>query len=156
APLRDMASLITKGTTPKTLGLGHSPSGIPFVRAENIRELTVVPALDPLYIDEHVDEALRRSRIRPDDVLISIAGTIGRVGVVLANAPPMNCNQAVAIIRLADGLLPRYLAHWLTTADAQRQMARAQVTATISNLSLSQIGKLSVPIPSVAEQRRIA
>lgn len=153
--LRDLASLITKGTTPKTLGLGHAPTGIPFLRAENIRELSVVPTDSPLFIDEQVDEALRRSRIQPSDVLVSIAGTIGRVGVVPEDAPPMNCNQAVAIIRLGERLLPRYLAHWLTSQDAQAQMARAQVTATISNLSLGQIGELAVPVPPLAEQERI-
>src|SRR5882762_6410748 len=114
-----MASLITKGTTPKTLGLAHAASGIPFLRAENIRDLTVVPIDEPLYIDKRVDEALRRSRIRPNDVLISIAGTIGRVGVVPGSAPPMNCNQAVAIVRLEPALIPRYLAHWLTSSDAR-------------------------------------
>jgi len=35
-------------------------------------------------------------------------------------------------------------------------MARALVTATISNLSLGQIGDLVVPVPSIAAQRRIA
>ncbi|MCA9125341.1 MAG: restriction endonuclease subunit S, partial [Planctomycetales bacterium] len=97
-----------------------------------------------------------RSRIRPNDVLISIAGTIGRVGVVPETAPPMNCNQAVAIVRPEERLLPRYLARWLGSADAQAQMARAQVTATISNLSLGQIGELAVPVPPPSEQRRIA
>lgn len=155
-PLKQLASLITKGTTPKTLGLGHASAGIPFLRAENIRDLTVVPTEDPLYIDERVDEALRRSRIKPNDVLISIAGTIGRVAVVPPTAPPMNCNQAVAIVRLEQQLTPRYLAHWLSSSDAQAQIGRAQVTATISNLSLGQIGDLAVPVPPLPEQRRIS
>ena len=156
APLRELTSVITKGTTPKTLGLAHTSSGIPFLRAENIRDLTVVPTDRPLYIDERVDAALSRSRIRPNDVLISIAGTIGRVGVVPENAPAMNCNQAIAIVRVNEQVLPRYLGRWLMSADAQMQMARAQVTATISNLSLGQIGELVVPVPPQAEQRRIA
>ncbi len=155
-PLGALATLITKGTTPKTLGLGYIPSGIPLLRAENIGGLSVRWGESGLFIDEDTDRALSRSRILPDDVLISIAGTIGRIGVVPPGAPPLNCNQAVALVRLGSRVAPRYLAHWLCCRDAQEQIARAKVTATISNLSLGQIAKLEVPLPSLLEQRRIA
>lgn len=155
-PLGELSDVITKGSTPKTLGFGYASAGIPFLRAENIRDLAVTWSEDALFIDEKTDEALSRSRIVPNDVLISIAGTIGRVGVVPEGVPRLNCNQAVAIVRPCARLSPRYLAHWLACGDAQRQIARAQVTATISNLSLGQIAKLSVPMRPIPEQRRIA
>lgn len=154
--MKSISAVITKGTTPMTLGLAHASTGVPFLRAENIRDLSVVPMTDPLFIDSQTDNALRRSRIFPNDILISIAGTIGRVGVVPPSAPPMNCNQAVAIIRLLPTYDPRYVAHWLTSDDAKRQIKQAQVTATISNLSLGQLGELVVPAHSLPEQRRVA
>lgn len=154
--LGELATLVTKGTTPKTLGYLYTKTGIPFLRAENISDLSVKWSDDALYIDEVTDKALSRSRIFPNDVLISIAGTIGRVGVVPEEAPPLNCNQAVAIVRPGPRVSPRYLAYWLSCGDAQRQIAKAQVTATISNLSLGQISKLEVPLPPLPEQRRIA
>lgn len=157
APLGALTSLITKGTTPKTMGLALSDAGIPFLRAENIRDLGVVFGRDPLFIDEHTNEALSRSRIQRGDVLVSIAGTIGRVGVVPDDAPErMNCNQAVAIVRVNDRLDARYLAHWLTSDGAISQIARAKVTATISNLSLGEIAGLAVPWRPLPEQRRVA
>lgn len=67
----------------------------------------------------------------------------------------MNCNQAVAIIRLKAGYEPNFLRYWFETFDAYQQMAASKVTATISNLSLSQIRQLKVPIPPLAEQQRI-
>lgn len=155
--LGDLTSLITKGTTPKTMGLSLSEAGIPFLRAENIRELAVVFGNSPLFIDEQTDEVLSRSRIKRGDVLVSIAGTIGRVGVVPEDAPErMNCNQAVAIVRVNERLDARYLAHWLTSEGALQQIARAKVTATISNLSLGEIAGLIVPLRPLPEQRRIA
>src|SRR5207245_857349 len=99
---------------------------------------------------------LERSQIRPGDVLVSIAGTIGRTGVVPDSAPPLNCNQALAIIRTNGEVFRPFLRHWLESVGAQAQMRGATVTGTISNLSLTQVGNLKVPLPPLPEQRRIA
>lgn len=155
-PLKEHCALVTKGTTPTSLGYKYSDQGIRFIRAQNIDNGRVIYQDSDLFIDEATDEALRRSRLRPGDVLISIAGTIGRVGVVPEHAPSLNCNQAVAILRLKDSLDRDYLRYWLSTAEAIRQIAGRSVTATISNLSLGQIKELEVPVPPLEEQRRIA
>jgi type I restriction enzyme, S subunit len=154
--LSKLSEVITKGTTPRTLGHSYANEGTPFLRAENIQDLSVKWLGDVLFIDKETDALLARSRIRPGDVLVSIAGTIGRIGVVPMDAPAMNCNQAVAIVRPSSKVERRYLAHWLASEDAQRRIGRAQVTATISNLSLHQLGALEVPLPPLPEQRRIA
>jgi type I restriction enzyme S subunit len=111
---------------------------------------------DTLFVDSRTHESFARSQIKPGDVLVSIAGTIGRVGVVPPDAPALNCNQAVAIARTNGEVFRPFLRHWLESVDAQSQMRGATVTGTISNLSLSQLGSLRVPLPPMAEQRRIA
>ncbi len=68
----------------------------------------------------------------------------------------MNCNQAVAIVRPGSNIDPRYLRHYLESPTAQLEMAGFGVTGTITNLSLSQVAQLRVPIRSLNEQRRIA
>ena len=68
----------------------------------------------------------------------------------------MNCNQAVAIVRPTQEIERNYLRHWLESQDARSQMLGSTVTGTISNLSLSQLGELRVPVTPLEEQRRIA
>lgn len=154
--LASLASLITKGTTPTTLGYAHSDSGIPFLRVQNIFGGQVNFDEDTLFIDAVTHNALRRSQIQGGDVLVTIAGTIGRTGVVPLGAPDMNCNQAVAIVRPKEGIDRNYLRYWLESQDARGQMLGSTVTGTISNLSLSQLGALKVPVPTLEAQRRIA
>jgi type I restriction enzyme S subunit len=154
--LADECELITKGTTPSTLGLRHQDHGIPFIRAQNLVDGTVSVEADPLFIDQKTHDLLRRSKIKPSDILLSIAGTIGRAAIVPANAEEMNCNQAVAIIRPSSGIDRRFLLHWLSSRDAVTQVTKGKVTGTISNLSLGQIGNLKIPLPPPDEQRRIA
>lgn len=150
-----LCSLVTKGTTPRTLGKEYVSTGIPFLRAENLQGDEIVLNNKTLFIDENTNKLLSRSIIFPDDVLISIAGTIGRCAIVPSDAQTMNCNQAVAIARISGPLERRYLLHWLKTSDAQMQMIGSRVTQTISNLSLTQIKNLKVPLPPISEQRRI-
>ncbi|ULA58102.1 MAG: Type I restriction-modification system, specificity subunit S [Nitrospira sp.] len=156
ARLEDCCELITKGTTPTSVGCDFAGSGIPFLRVQDIVAGTVNYLEGTLFIDRKTDDVLSRSRIRPSDVLVSIAGTIGRVGVVPNDAPWLNCNQAVAIVRTRGTIHVPFLRHWLESPAAQAQMRGSTVTGTISNLSLTQLGNLRVPIPPVYEQRRIA
>lgn len=156
ACLADHCELITKGTTPTTLGLSFVSSGIPFLRVQNIDRGSVNYKTDTMFIDESTHRTLERSQIQPGDVLVSIAGTIGRAGVVSSDAPALNCNQALAIVRIKGDVLQSFLRHWLESNEAQAQMRGATVTGTISNLSLTQLGKLRFPLPPLPVQQRIA
>lgn len=154
--LADVTEVITKGTTPTTLGYDFAETGVPFLRVQNIEGGSVNYERDTLFIDERTHGALKRSQIKPGDVLVSIAGTIGRSGLVPDNAPPLNCNQAVAIVRSTEQIFRPFLRLWLESSEAQKQMRGASVTGTISNLSLTQVGDLEIPLPPLAEQQRIA
>ena len=154
--LSELCHVVTKGTTPTSIGYDFSEEGIPFLRIQNLGNSSV-SLDDVLYIDRETHAALKRSVIKPKDFLITIAGTIGRVAIVPDDFPECNCNQAIAILRFDnEKLWPIYLLYWLTTQDAISQIAGKKVTATISNLSLGQIKELEIPLPPLAEQKRIA
>lgn len=150
--LGDLVEVVTKGTTPTTLGSDYVDEGIPFIRAQNLLNRQLKYQNDVLYIDKKTHEIMSRSQLHPGDVLLTIAGTVGRVALVPVGAPPLNCNQAVALIRLREKLLPEYVMYWLLTQDAIRQMLDAKVTMTISNLSLTQIKNLEIPVPDIKLQ----
>jgi len=154
--LSNLCKVITKGTTPTTIGFDFSEKGIGFLRAQNINDGKVDYNRNTLFIDEQTHKALSRSQILPGDILLSIAGTIGRAGIVPDNSPELNCNQAVAIVRTNGKVFRPFLRHWLESLDAQKQMRGAMVTGTISNLSLTQVGNLQIPLPPMEEQQQIA
>jgi len=154
--LKEETSLITKGTTPTSLGHSFTDAGVLFLRAQNLVGGSVSVSADPLFISTDTNDALKRSKIRPNDVLISIAGSIGRAAIVPNDAEEMNCDQAEAIVRPSDQVDRRFLLHWLSSNDALSQMSKSKVTGVISNLSLGQIGKLKIPLPPLEEQKQIA
>jgi type I restriction enzyme, S subunit len=152
-----LTKVITKGTTPQTIKRQYMLSGTPFLRAENLQGGDIVLGEGTLFIDNITHNMLERSVIYPNDILLSIAGTIGRGAIVPEGSEEMNCNQAVAIIRpMLDLVEPRFLLAWLQSDIAQFQMGGAKVTQTIANLALGQIKQFKLRVPPMSLQKEFA
>ena len=156
-PLSSVCTRITKGTTPSSLGLPDADGDIPFVRVQDINKNVLIAESVGLRIPMETHHALSRSMLQSGDILVSIAGTIGRVCEVRSLPPHgANCNQAVAIAKpIPDVVRPLFLKCLLSDRSAQKQMRGAGVTGTITNLSLSQLGETRIPVPSIEAQDRI-
>jgi type I restriction enzyme S subunit len=152
--LSTVLTKLTKGTTPTSLGAPYSNSGVRFLKAENIIDGRIDREVES-FIDTTTDALLSRSQLEEADVLLTIAGSIGRSAVVHQADLPANCNQAVAILRPAEILEPDFLSAWLESSDARSQIEKRMVSNTISNLSLSVIGDLDMPLPPPEAQRSV-
>ncbi|MDL5511732.1 restriction endonuclease subunit S [Arenibacter sp. M-2] len=155
--LGSSVEVVTKGTTPTSVGKRFTESGVRFLRAQNVINGKVFINDDILFIDEETHNSeLQRSQIKKGDVLVTIAGTIGRTAIVEIEED-LNCNQAVAIIRLGDSQInSNFLCHFISSPNAQSQFVKGKVTATIPNLSLEQVKKLKIPLPPLDQQKKIA
>jgi type I restriction enzyme S subunit len=156
ASLEECSSLITKGATPTTYGFRYRESGIPFVRVENLAAGQINMASVATFIDDRADKALRRSRLQSDDLLFSIAGTIGRTAHVREADIPANTNQAIAIIRGTGAVfLHQFLRFALESVPIQRQATAEARGGAMNNISLEDVRSLNLAIPPLPEQQRI-
>jgi restriction endonuclease S subunit len=152
-PLESLVQVITKGTTP-TNEQGYEEAGINFIRALSIDENGILDKSTFLKISEETNHDLRRSILKPGDVLYTIAGVIGRVAVVKEEDLPANLNQAVAIIRpKQDKISPRYLANLLRSHDAQFYLKSRVVESVQANLSLTELRKFPIEVLSLEQQK---
>ena len=103
--LRDVADVITKGTTPTSIGYEFVNKGINFIKVESITEDGAFIENKFAYITDECNKKLSRSQLQENDILFSIAGAIGRVAIVDKNILPANTNQALAIIRLHSSVI---------------------------------------------------
>ena len=154
--IKYLCKVISKGTTPTTIGSAFTSSGIRFIKAENIINGKVVDEPES-FIDLDTHNLLKRSILEKLDVLIVIAGaTIGKVGIVQENILPANTNQAVAFIRLnMPDDLSCFLFYWLCSSRLQDQIWLQAVQAAQPNLSLTSIGNFLIPYPSLREASEI-
>ncbi|ASE11155.1 restriction endonuclease subunit S [Kocuria rhizophila] len=148
---------VTKGTTPTTLGGTFESSGINFVKVESITEAGTLNHSKLAFIDEQTHAMLARSILEQDDLLFSIAGTIGRVARVRPSDLPGNTNQAVAIIRPNPEKVDRDYLYYCLRDTERIARARTRVVQSVQqNLSLAEVSNIELPLPSLPEQRAIA
>lgn len=156
--IKDMTDVVTKGTTPTTLGFEFVDSGVNFVKVENITETGQILGDDLMHITLECHEKLNRSQLSEGDILFSIAGAIGRTAIVPKEILPANTNQALAIIRLKKNakVLKPYLLAALSSPYVERQYNNQKKGIAQINLTLKNISDLLIPIPDQAKQEQFA
>ncbi|WP_092123812.1 restriction endonuclease subunit S [Desulfonatronum thiosulfatophilum] len=142
------ARLITKGTTPTTLGHQFVDAGINFVKAESITDSGDFIFDKFAHISEETHHFLKRSIIQSGDVLCSIAGTIGRVAIVNNSILPANTNQAIAILRVNQEKCQSEFVYLFLKSTAFREIMDGKIVHAVQpNLSLGEIGNTTFLLP---------
>ena len=110
--LGEVAVHVGSGVTPRGGKAAYVKSGITFLRSQNIH-FHGLELGDVVFIPTEIDNAMRRSRVQQDDVLLNITGaSIGRCAVAPSDLGPANVNQHVCIIRTTEELNPRFVWRW--------------------------------------------
>lgn len=152
APLRELASTISKGTTPTKDALNNaSDTNVTyFLKVRDITEGGEIArnSLELIPISIH-ENALKRSILRTDDLLFSIAGTIGRVAIVDEDLNNSNCNQAIAFIRLKDKKNFQSLCWFTLRSKRTQDFVESKIVQGVqANASLATIGEIPVLVPN--------
>lgn len=155
ATISEVCTRITKGTTPAPGDF--VVTGIRYVKVESIGSDGVIDRGRLAYVTESVHmQSLKRSILQVDDILFTIAGTIGRAAIIDGSLLPANTNQAVAIVRPnPDLVMPRFLYYALRDKERVRSAVSRTVQSVQSNLSLAELGGLTIRRPPLPEQQAI-
>ena len=151
----DFAELVTKGTTPTSVGFQFEPSGVRFVKAENITDEGEFLAPQMMHISHECHNKLRRSQLQAGDYLFTIAGVIGRVAIVPESMLPANTNQAICILRMKDvpELNKDFFKIILRSEYVRSQCEGKQKQTAQANISLTDVNNLLIPFPPIGLQR---
>lgn len=146
-PLQELCKVVTKGTTPTTLGKSFTSSGINFIKAESILDNHSIDSSKFAFIDEETNALLKRSIIKANDIVFTIAGTLGRFAMVDNSVLPANTNQAVAIIRPDETkVTPAYLYSFFIGNWHNEYYSKRIQQAVQANLSLTTIKSLPIAV----------
>lgn len=127
-------------------------NGIPVLAIKNLNTdyFTNVhrssPAIEALYV---------RSRVCPGDVLISVKGTIGRIGIVPQHFVG-NISRDLARLRLTERNVPEFWYQMLQSESTQRRLGLATVGTTRMELSIGILKQIRMLCPPKVEQCAIA
>lgn len=150
--LGDISDSITKGTTPKK----YSENGINFIKVESItnNKITEIDA----FIDENThNNELNRSKLEKNDLLFSIAGSLGRTTIITEDILPANTNQALSIIRFDKhfDMNLNFIQSRLNTYDIDKYIFQNLAVGAQPNLNLQQVKNIKIRLPVLEEQNKI-
>lgn len=129
-----------------------TPDGIPIVPIKHINRIdgVVLHRVSP-----EIEAGYAGSRVKGGDVLVSVKGTIGAVGVV-PNGFEGNIAREIARIRPTSACDATFLAFQLEADDTQRRIDSKVVGTTRLEFSIHAVRDFLVALPPLPEQRAIA
>ena len=111
------------------------------------------------YIRHEYERAIGPKLSKADDVVLTTKGTFGRRTRIRPRQAGYAYSPQVCWFRVQDParLDPGYLYYWLGSADFANQASGLKSQTDMADyLSLRDLRRVRVPMPAVAEQRRIA
>ena len=153
--LRSLAKFVTSGS--RGWAQYYSDEGPVFLRIGNISTESVDLKLGDIQrVRPPAGSEGERTRVEPDDVLVSITALMGAVGIVPQDLGEAYVNQHTALVRLDKRkCLPRWVAYFLISLAGKHQSYVFTSGGTKDGLELSDVKNLTVLLPSMDEQRHI-
>lgn len=154
----DVVSLeeITEPSAPIRYGVVQigpdTPGGVPIVPIKHIRRIgdVVLHRASP-----KIEGQYKGSRVQGGDVLLSVKGTIGEVGVVPGSFEG-NIAREIARIRPKPCCDAQFLSLQIQAPQTQRRIDNLVVGSTRLEFSIHAVRDFMVALPPLPEQRKIA
>lgn len=132
-----------------------SSNGIRIIRIANVQDGFIEDKTPQYYPKESCDD-IEKFFLKKKDLLMSLTGNVGRVGLLPQSFLPAALNQRVACIRENELLIDKeYLYYLFQSNEFQRKCIKSAKGVAQLNISTEWIKCYQIPIPPLAEQKRI-
>jgi type I restriction enzyme S subunit len=134
----------------------YSESGHFVMRIGNVQN-GFISLADPKYIQLPANGALERFALAHGDILVSLTGNVGRVGVIQKAHLPAALNQRIAriSIRRDSPATREFLLFFLFSDSFREGLSGAGRGAAQQNVSTRDLVEIAFSVPSLSEQQRI-
>ena len=151
--LGSLSKFVTSGS--RDWAKYYSQEGAVFVRMGNLSKAHYRLRLDQIQrVQLPSDQEGTRTRLETGDLLISITGDVGMLGLITENFGEAYINQHIAMVRPVDEMKGRYLAELFRSPFAQNQFNAPQ-RGVKNSFRLTDVTQFLVPLPPIDEQHRI-
>jgi type I restriction enzyme M protein len=130
-------------------------SGARVIRITNVQKGKIIDS-QPKYLDANRIAEFSKYELFEGDLLMSLTGNVGRVGLYPREMLPGLLNQRVARIRTDEAELDKkYLFYLLNRDDFERAAVISSSGIAQKNMSTEWLKKFKIPLPPIEIQREI-
>lgn len=146
-PIREMSSIVTSGS--RGWAKYYCDNGAKFIRIGNLTRNKIYIDLDDIQHVQLPDKAEgTRTKLAPNDVLVSITADLGSIGLVPNGIGEAYVNQHIAMIRFNNQMQGEFYAWYLRSEYGQRDLLRNKRGGGKLGLGLDDIRDSRVPVVS--------
>ena len=151
--LGEIVSVLGGKRIPAGRTLTADNTGYKYIRVSDMKNGSVL-AENLLYVPTDIYPSISRYVIHKEDVYITVAGTIGRVGKIPPEIDGANLTENAD--RLVFSIIDQdWLIKCLESSLVQQQIIDATTKVGQPKLAIKRIQELLIPLPPLTEQKRI-
>jgi len=128
--------------------------GIPLVRGGDVKDGRISSTLRTISRD--VSNQFARTVLRGGELLVSLVGYPGETAIASSKLEGANIARQVGLVRLNDNALPNFVQQYLASPSGKKVLLGGMIGSAQQVVNLSALREVDVPIPSQAEQQKIA
>ena len=132
-------------------------SGIPFYRAREIAKLAINGHVDnDLFISKELYSKFSVSGVpQPGDLMVTAVGTLGKTYIVQPSDVFYYKDASVICLENRFGMDSQYLKYIMESDMLWQQITSNSAGTTVATLTMERMIKYVIPLPPLAEQKRI-
>ena len=150
--LKDIATVKGGKRLPAGAKYSESITNYPYIRVTNFENMTV-NTNDLKYLTPEIQNKIKNYTISKEDIYISIAGSIGKVGIIPDKLDGANLTENAA--KIIHCINKKFLTYILNSIEIQNQISTYTKSTTQPKLALYRIEELKILLPPLKEQKRI-
>ena len=140
---------------PKGVKLLTTPTKHPYIRVADFNDFGTVDTDDIHYISDNVYEQIKRYIIKKEDVYISIAGTIGKSGIIPDYLDGANLTENACRLILSNNVYQRYIYYFTISPSFIKQIDERTKKSAQPKLALTRLSDVIISYPTIKEQQSI-
>lgn len=151
--LGNIASVYGGKRIPAGRKLTTENTGHKYIRVSEMKNGSVLVD-DMLYVPEDIYPSISQYIINKEDIYITVAGTIGRIGKIPAEIDGANLTENADRL-VFDTVDQDWLIACLSSSEVQREISMSTTQVAQPKLAIKRIEDLIIPLPPLAEQKRM-
>lgn len=153
--LGEVADIKGGKRVPKGYKLQSEPTLHKYIRVADFNDCGSVDLSDIQYISDDVFEQIKRYTISTEDVYISIAGTIGKSGIIPEELEGANLTENACKLVLDKNLDKRFVYYFTQSNLFKKQIDILTKKSAQPKLALTRLAIVELAYPSLSEQQSI-
>jgi len=154
--IKDIAEIKGGKRLPKGESIQDEKTDYPYIRVTDFTDDGTIDVNSVKYMNKSVQEQIKRYIITSKDLYISIAGTIGKTGIIPKELENANLteNAARLVFKPNIKINNRFVYYFTLSDNFKDQVGLATKTVAQPKLALQRLAEVELPIPSIEVQNK--